>query len=170
MTQSFLYRMPAGIPGDVNRAQQCVIRPEVITPNTGANPTVAPGGYGLAVVIDQTTGQLRTAYTADAAAAIAGFLARPFPTNSSTSGLGTSVPPTSGVVDLMMRGFMAVQLSGLVAAKNGLPVYIYLAASNASYIQGGAQADNTGGAVLLPGCFFSGAADANGNTEISFLP
>lgn len=165
-TQSFLLRMPAGIAGDVNRVQSAVVRPEVITPAGQSN---APAAYGLACVIDATTGQVRTAAAGDTA--IAGFLARPFPTNSSTSGLGVAVPPASGICDLMIRGFMAVLLGGSTAAINGGLVYVWTAASTGAHVQGQVEAaDPSGSGFVITGARFSGAADANGNTEISFLP
>lgn len=166
---AYAFRMPAGIAGDVNRAQQVVIRPEILTPYTGSNPTVAPQAYGLAVVIDATTGQLRTVYTGDTA--INGFLARPFPTNSVTPGtLGATAPPATGVGDLMMRGFMSVLLGGSTAAYNGAPVYVWLAASSGAHVQGQVEVGSGGGNLLIAGALFSGPADANGFTEISFLP
>ena len=161
--------MPAGIAGDVNRAQQVVIRPEVITPYTGSNPTVAPQSYGLAVVIDATSGQVRTVAAGDTA--INGFLARPYPTNSTQNGLGVQTPPTSGACDLMMRGFMTVILGGTQAAVNGGQVYVWTAASSGSHVQGQVEAANPGGSgFAVTGCLFSGPADSNGFTEISYLP
>lgn len=165
-TQSYLYRMPAGIPGDINRAQNCVVRPEVITPS---GTTGAPAAYGLACIIDATSGQLRVVAAGDTR--IDGFLARPFPTNSSTSGLGTSTPPASGLCDLMVRGFMAVLLGGTQAAVNGGLVYIWTAVASGAHVPGQVEAADPGGSgFVLTGARFSGAADANGNTEISVLP
>lgn len=165
MAQSFLYRMPAGIAGDINRAQQAVVRPEVIT----AAGATSPAAYGLAVVIDATSGQLRL--PADPDTAIDGILARPFPTNSSTSALGTSVPPTSGVVDMLMRGFISVKLAGSTAAKNGGLVYVWSSASSGAHVLGGFEAaDPSGDGFVVAGAKFSGGADADGNTEISLLP
>ena len=56
---AYAFRMPAGIAGDINRAQQVVVRPEII--GTATPPTA----YGLAVVIDATTGYLRVPTTTD---------------------------------------------------------------------------------------------------------
>lgn len=164
---SYLYRMPAGIAGDVNRAQQVVIRPEVITPAGSSN---APAAYGLAVVIDATSGQVRTVAAGDTA--INGFLARPYPTNSVTPGaLGATAPVASGACDLMMRGFMSVLLGGTQAAINGGQVYVWSAASSGSHVQGQVEAANpSSNGFAVTGCLFSGPADANGFTEISFLP
>jgi len=165
-SQSFLYRMPAGIPGDMNRVQAAVVTPEIITPygNTGA-----PAAYGLASVIDATSGQLRTVGASDTY--IHGFLARPFPTNSSQNGIGTSTPPTSGVCDLMRRGFMTVLLGGSTAAFNGAPVYVWTAASSGLHVQGQVEVANpSGNGIAISGAYFTGAADSNGNVEISYLP
>ena len=162
---AYLKRMPAGIAGDVNRAQQVVIRPEVITPSNGTNPPVS---YGVALVIDATTGQVRLPFTGDTA--INGFLARPYVTNSTTNGLGVDSPPSSGACDMMMRGFMSVKLAGSTAAINGGQVYVYIAASSGAHVQGGVEAASGANLISIPGCLFSGAADANGFTEISYLP
>ena len=160
---AYAFRMPAGIAGDVNRAQQVVIRPEIIG---AATP---PTAYGQAVVIDATTGLLRTPTTTDAT--INGFLARPFPTNSVTPGaLGATTPPTSTMGDLMMRGFMSVLLQNTTAAINGGQVYVFVGATSGSRIQGGIEAAAGANLIAIAGCLFSGAADANGFTEISYLP
>ena len=160
---AYAFRMPAGIAGDVNRAQQVVIRPEII----GA--TTPPTAYGQAVVIDATSGLLRTPTTTDAT--INGFLARPFPTNSVTPGaLGATTPPTSAMGDLMMRGFMSVLLQNTTPAINGGQVYVYVGATGGSRIQGGIEAAAGANLIAITGCLFSGPADANGFTEISYLP
>jgi hypothetical protein len=163
---SYLYRLPAGIAGDINRAQSCVVRPEVITTSGNAN---APLAYGLAVVVDPTTGQVRTVAAGDTA--ISGFLARPFPTNSTTNGLGVATPPTNGPCDLMVRGFMSVLLGGATSAINFGQAYVWTAASTGLHVQGQLEAANPGAnGFAIPGAFFSGPADANGNTEVQYLP
>ena len=168
---AFINRMPAGIPGDLNRIQQCVVTPEVITPYTGSNPTVAPQSYGILTTIDATTQNVRTVVTGDSGALTFGFLARPFPTNSGQNGLGVSTPPASGAVDYMRRGFMAVLLGGTQAAVRGGQVYIWGAASTGTHVQGGVEAASPGGSgFTLTGCTFMGPADASGNTEIAYLP
>lgn len=165
---AYTYRMPAGIPGDVNRAFTCDIFPEVITPsgNTGA-----PTAYGIPVVIDATSGQVRSVAAADTA--INGFLVRPFPVTdgspTQSEPLGTSVPPTSGSCSVMVKGCMSVLLSGTASAVKGGAVYVWTAASSGQHVQGGFEAANTAGSTIqVPNCTFRGPADANGITEIMY--
>jgi hypothetical protein len=166
MGQSFLYRMPAGIPGDINRVQAAVVTPEVIT---AAGQSNAPLAYGLASFIDATSGKVRTVAAGDTFTH--GFLARPFPTNSSQDGIGTSTPPASGGCDLMRRGFMTVLLGGSTASVNGGKVYVWIAANSGAHVQGQVEAaDPSGNGFAVTGAYFTGGADASGNVEIAFIP
>ena len=162
---AYTFRMPAGIPGEVNRAQTATIVTEILTPS---GTTGAPTAYGIPVVIDATSGQVRSMTSTDTAAY--GVLVRPYPTNSSQDPLGTSTPPTSGPCDVLRRGFIQVLLSVTQAATNGGQVYIWTAAPSGSHITGGWEAANPGGSgISAPAqSFFQGPADSNGNTEISF--
>lgn len=162
---SFLYRMPAGIAGDVNRAQHHTVEAQVITPSgTAGHPTA----YGVPVVIDATSHQVRAVAASDAATAIYGLLVRPFPANSSVDGIGTSTPPLSGPCDVLRRGYMSVTLAAGSAVK-GAPVYVWAGTATASHIQGGFEAASPGSGLgfAIPAQFM-GPADANGITEISF--
>lgn len=156
---AFLYRMPAGIAGDINRvAQGTTVETQI------ADPAATFPEYGIAVVIDATTHQARPATTGDAAAAIYGALARPYPTNSGTSGLGTSVPPTSGPVDVMKRGYMTVQIQdGSTPAKNGAVTVVLGGGFDGQF-----SATAADGTHIAAPAYFMGPADANGNVEIAF--
>jgi hypothetical protein len=167
--------MPAGIPGEVNRIWDSAVEPQVITPY---GTTGAPGAYGVPVVIDATSGQVRTLVAADTA--VYGFLARPFPTGSSLGGmaanvagstLGTSVPPSSGTCDVMVSGYMSVLLGGLAAAVKAAPVYIWTATTITNHVQGTIEAAATvGSTIQVANAYFTGPADSSGNTEIAFRP
>jgi len=166
---AFLTRMPAGIPGEVNRAQQASIEPIAVTPQ---GTTGAPTAFGIPMVIDQTAGNVgnaRMVAAGDTLASIYGLLVRPFPAFSSQDALGTSTPPTQGPVDLLRRGYMSVKLSGATAAVKGGLVYIWTAAAGGGHIVGGFEAANpTTNGFAFTGATFMGPADANGNVEISF--
>lgn len=187
---AFLYRMPAGIPGEVNRIWSAVIEPGNITPN---GTTGAPTAYGVPLVIDATAGNvgnMRTLLVADGTSFVMGgntvtnitstnlglngfypygILVRPFPTGNSQDALGTSTPPASGACDVLKSGYINVLLSGTQAAVKGGQVYIWLAASSGSHVLGGWEAAATGGStILVPDTYFMGPADANGQTEIGF--
>ena len=165
---AYTLRMPSGIPGEVNRGWHATIEAQVVTPS---GTTGAPTVYGVPMVIDATAGNvghMRTVASPDTAASVYGFLVRPFPTNSSQDGLGTSTPPANGVCDIMTVGYMTVMLNGSTAATKGGTVYVWSAASSGAHVLGGIEAASPGGSgFALPGCVFMGPGDASGNVEIS---
>ena len=164
MTNAFLYRMPAGIPGDVNRAQAATIEAQVLTPS---GTTGHPTAYGLAVQIDSSTHQVRIVADPDTSAY--GFLVRPFPTNSGTDGLGTSTPPLTGICDVLKRGYMTVKLGGSTAAVKGGAVYVWSSADSGAHVKGQVEAaDPSTDGFLVARSYFMGPADADGNVEIGF--
>ncbi len=161
---AFLKRMPAGIPGEVNRAWASIIEPAALTP---AGTTGHPTTYGCPLVIESTTGRVRTVNTRDTA--IYGFLVRPFPFGGSVDPLGTSTPAADGSCDVLRRGYMEVLLGGSAPAVKGAPVYVWTAADGGGHFQGGIEAaDPTASGISIP-AEFMGPADVNGNVEISFL-
>jgi hypothetical protein len=194
---AFLFRMPAGIAGEVNRIWASVIEPASITPS---GTTGAPTAYGVPLVIDATAGNvgnMRTLLTADGSSFVSGgitytsgtaivsgtagtspgitgiypygILVRPFPTGGSQDPLGTSTPPTTGACDVLKSGYINVILSGSTAAVKGGQVFIWMAAATGTHILGGWEAaPSNGNTIAVPNCYFSGAADAAGNTEIAF--
>lgn len=167
---AFIRRMPACIPGAFSRgAGLGTVEAQMITPfgTTGAPPL-----YGLPVQIDSVTGQARIINNTDTDAY--GLLMRAYPTVDGAVGgneaLGVAVPPRSGVVDVMVRGYGGVLVQNFAAnppKKNGT-VYVWFAASAGQHVQGGIEAAATGGSTLaLPDkWYFTGAADSNGNCEI----
>jgi hypothetical protein len=165
MSNVFISRMPAGIPGTLSRsAAQSTVDTVNITPS---GTTGAPPAYGLGTLIDAVTGNLRIPAAGDTA--ITGVLVRPFPTNNSQDGLGTSTPPTKGLVDRLKRGYVSVLLSGATAPKKDGAVFCRIQNAGAGQFVGGFEAAADGGnTVTVPGAYFSGPADASGNTEIAF--
>ena len=167
--------MPAGIAGDINRAATgMTVEAQVVTP---VGTTGAPTTYGVPMVIDATAGNIgnmRVLASGDTTfTAIYGLLARPFPVQSPNwpnDPTGTSTPPTSGIVDILKRGYMTVLLSGAAAAAKGGQVYVYIGASATNHpVIGGIEAATSTNAIALPaGCYFMGPADANAITEIAF--
>lgn len=161
------FRMAAGIPGQVTRDWHSTIEPQMMYATT---PITA---YGLPGTIDATTTQFRGITTGDAATAVYGFLVRPYPTTSgAVSGndpLGTSTPPLTGVVNVLVRGYICVYLGGATAAAKGGAVYARVAAPGTNKVIGDIEAasDSTN-TVLLARAYFTGPADAAGNCEIAF--
>lgn len=171
----FTYRMPAGIPGDVSRfnVYGCTIKQE----NQNASTPVTQ--YGQVCTIDGNGARPIGAGDAAAPATPIGFSVRPFPRTDytvatpgaaapgNTVPFGAGTPPAAGVVDIMLRGYMTVKLNSGVAVK-GAPVYAYYGASSAPHVQAGVEAASGANLWAIPGAFFEGAADANGNVEISY--
>lgn len=164
---AFSYRMPAGIPGEVNRINSAKIEAQIVTP---LGTTGAPSQYGLAMVVDNTggnVGNMRVASSSDTA--IYGFLVRPFPTGASQDQLGTSTPPASGIVDIMRSGYMLMKLGGVTAAAKGGQVYIYVTTTDANNpVVGGIAAATSASAIAVPNCIFMGPADTSNFVEIAF--
>ena len=163
MSNAFLYRMPAGIPGNVNRASHATVEAALL------DATNYPTAYGVPVAVDATSKNIRKIGAGDTAAGVFGFYVRPYVTNHSQDGLGTSTPPVSGVCKVLKRGYISAQLNGAAAAAKNGAVYVRVAAPAAGKPLGGveaaADASNT---FLLAGASFTGPADASGNCEIAF--
>lgn len=162
MGNAFLYRMPAGIPGDVTRASQSTIEPVFL------DPTLPFAGYGLFGKI--ASGKFVPFGAGDVSGADYGLLVRAYPTTggSGADPLGTSTPPTKGVADVLRRGYMTVRLNAGTASKDGA-VYVRVAAAAAGKPIGGieAVADSTN-TVAITIASFMGPADASGNVEIQY--
>lgn len=160
MSNAFTYRMPGGIPGAISRgAGQATV--EAIL-GDAAKDFPRYGMFG------KTVGDKFVPLEAgDAAGVITGILVRPYPTNSSQDGLGTSTPPTSGgVLDRLKRGYMTVLLAQGVAAKDA-QVYVRTTVNGAKAVGDIETAAAGGECVAVADCVFTGPADANGVVEIA---
>lgn len=158
-SNALLKRMASGIPGDVSRRGVTTVEPAVTDPVGFPFPA-----YGLPGKL-MTGGVFRPFASGDAGTLIAGFLVRPYPTQTANAA-GTGVNP--GVVqDRMRRGWMTVKVQ-LGTAAIGNPVYVRNAAAVAGQIIGGLEAGTTANNSVIPGAFFSSAADVDGNAEIEF--
>jgi hypothetical protein len=157
---AFTTRMPAGFPGRVSRSDSLTVQQEIIDSNTP--PTVYGG------VVKLVSGKLQPIAGGDSAG-IYDFLVQPYPTQSSSSALGAATPPTSGIADVLKRGFMTVTLKLGTAAKNG-QVYVVTTAGGTvavGDIVTAASPAGGGTAVAITNCFFMGPADSGGVVEIS---
>lgn len=158
---AFTYRMSSGVPGDITRQEGLTIEAQTI--NTSTPPTI----YGNPVKL--ADGKISTIESGDSIGDVYGLLVRPFPTNSSSDGLGTSTPPTSGIGNVLKRGYLNVKLNGTTPAAKGGTVYVRLAnASSGKPIGGFEAADDSTNTDVLPNAYFTGPADSSGNTEIAF--
>lgn len=160
------YRMGAGYPGDVNRTHPFSVEPGLMD---ATNPIAA---YGNAALINTAANSFRGLIASDTAVTkIAGVLVRPYPTQQQSGGmsasLGSATPPTSGVVDVLRTGYAMVKVPAGTSPTKGGAVYVWVAASTGSHVQGGFEtAASAGNTAAIANAYFNGPADANGNYEI----
>lgn len=158
---SYAYRMPNGVAGDITRQSQSTIESQVF----GATPF---GAYGLFGKISANT--FVPVGAGDVPGSVYGLLVRPFPTQGANASdpLSTSVPKTSGMCDVMRRGYANVKVNFGTAAL-AAPVYIRVANPSGPKVVGGIEATADGAnTIAVPNCIFLSAADASGNVEIAF--
>lgn len=154
-------RMGAGFPGRISRSDSLTVEQAIIDPNT------PPTAYGSFVKL--VNGKVQPLAASDPAGAY-DLLVNPYPTQSSTNGLGSSpTPPTSGVADRLKRGYMTVPLKLGTAAKDGQVYVVTTAGGTVSVGDIVTSASPAGGgtAVAVTNCFFTGPADSGGIVEIS---
>jgi hypothetical protein len=164
----FLYRIPAGVPGFVNREQEHTGEPNQL------DVTNPPLAYGDPVKMG-SNGKIQALAAGDTAAAIYGFLERPYPTqqqNYASQGYGNAAPQAGARCTVMKRGYMTVKLQGATAAAKGGAVFVRIAGT----LPAGGRYSNVEAAVdataantpTVPNAYFMGAADTDGNVEIAF--
>lgn len=159
---AIISRMPAGFVGQITRDDSKTIVAEIVDSSTP--PTV----YGSFVKL--VSGKLQPIASGDAASVVYGLLPQPFPVQASAvvSALDTAAtPPSSGVADVLRRGFIAVKLAQGTAAKKG-QVYVRVTAASGKYVGDIETAADSGNCVAVTGAFFTGAADANGVVEVEY--
>jgi len=165
---AFTYRMGAGFAGDINRTHPFSSLPGL------TNVTNPPRRTGDGMLVDTATNSYRGFIAGDASAtpvALGGVHVRSFPTQQTTAGmtadLGVSVPPTSGVLDVLRSGYIMVQIPpGVAVTKNG-PVWVWCVATSGANRQGAfAGAASTGNTVPINNARFMGPADPQGVAEL----
>jgi len=158
---AYLFRMPSGIPGDVSRPSQSTIESGFF------NPSSPFPAYGLPGKI--VSGQFVPLAASDPATAVYGILVRPFPTTGANASdpLGTSVPPTSGVCNILRRGYVTVLNQAGTPALDG-QVYSRVASPSGSKTIGDIEAASDSTNTIALNATFMNAGDASGNVEIGF--
>lgn len=154
---AYMERMPAGIAGAISRTSGVTLEPGLVGPN--------PIPFGAFVKIKN--GLFEAIGNGDTAASVVGLLTRSFPVQSAVDGFGAAQASPGSQQDLMRRGYMAVALKAGTAAKRG-QVHVRVVAGSGRVpgdIEATADAANT---IAVPGCYFTGPADAGGITEIEF--
>jgi hypothetical protein len=166
------FRMPGGIPGDVNRTHPASIEPT----RQSATPATA---YGQPVVVaaDGTNGVRPLSVGDGALTNIYGITVRPYPAQASTGGsygsatLGAATPPgAASIIDVLKLGYICANVPvGSAAAAKGGAVFVWVAATSGLNVQGGFQTAASGGntiALDTSRYTFNGPQDANGNIEV----
>lgn len=160
---AYVTRVPAGFVGLVTRFDSITVQPEVV--DSAAPPTA----FGRFVKL--VSGKVQPLASGDAGSVVYGVLVNPYPHQSTTNGLGTAAtPPTSGLLSIMKRGYIAVKLVVGTAAKNGA-VYVVTTAGGSVAVEDivtSASPAGGGTAVAVTGAVFMGPADANGIVEIAY--
>jgi hypothetical protein len=159
---AYQFRMPSGIDGDINRAQNATVLAEVI------DASAPPTKYGRFVKL--VSGKIRALASGDDGTQTYGLLARPYPTAASQDGLGVGTPPVSGLCDVMKRGYMTTTLALGTAARGGQVYVVTTAGGSVSVgdIVTAASPAGGGTAVAISGAFFMGPADSQGFVEIAY--
>lgn len=156
-------RAPAGFPGRISRSDSLTVQQEII--DTGTPPTIFGG------VVKLVAGKLQGIQSGDAGSVADGFLVAPYPTQSTSNTLNAAAtPPTSGIADVLKRGYMTLPLKLGTAAKNG-QVYVVTTAGGSvavGDIVTSASPAGGGTAVAVTNAFFMGPADAGGIVEIAY--
>jgi hypothetical protein len=164
----FLLRMPVGYPGQVNRVEQAKVEAQAITPAGNAN---APVAIGIGIVIDATTGFVRSPISGDTA--LYGIIVREFPIQGGQAdALGTYTLPSQGAISILRSGYVMVLVGGAGIPSKTSPVFWRVAGAGVGKQIGGfeAQADPTTPAdtIQITNANFTGAMDANNITELAF--
>ena len=161
MSNAYLTRMPAGIPGDVSRKEVAKIEPG--TMNT-LKPVTA---YG--VPVKMVSGKFEPIASGDTILGLVkGFAVRPYPMQAQSSeALGVATPNPTQPLDILRSGYITVKCNGGTPAKGGI-VYCRKTAGAGETLGGVEAAADGTDCEAIDRAFFMGAADASGNVEIEF--
>jgi hypothetical protein len=171
---AFTFRMGAGFTGDVNRSHPASIEPAL------CDPTNPPPAYGTALLAVAGSQGVRGMLASDTAVtAIYGVGVRPYPQSpntqttfgsQSTQPFGTPPPTPNQPIDVLRSGYIMTKVSGSVAVAKGGAVFVWIAASAGSHVQGGFEASTTAGSTIAldSKTTWNGSADANGIAELAF--
>lgn len=174
ISNAYMYRMPVGIPGAINRPDQATVEPIALDATL---PFPRYGMFGKT----SATGTFVPVASGDPATVVTGLLVRPYPTQGGNTGLTapmmTAIPPQNGGIgDRMKRGYLTVQLGWGAAPSKDSPVYVCITAG-AGHAVGdiGSDASLGASAVVVAGAVFTGGADTTnagtgivGQTEIAY--
>jgi hypothetical protein len=146
---AYTYRMPSGIPGDLSRQTPRTIENSIL------NSSLTFPSYGVPGKL--ASGKFVPIAGGEVASDIRGFLLRPFPTQgvNASDALGTAVPATSGIANILRRGYCFVKNNAGTPASRG-QVYVRTANASGGKPIGGIEATQEWGSTS--------AAKSGGNT------
>ena len=170
---AFLFRMPSGIPGAVNRIETSIITAEIVLTT---NP---PTRYGDPVALDAATGKVRPIGVGDVAANVYGFVVRPYPTQGAATGWpnqpqeanGTpGIPSATGICSILKMGYIMVAVNGAALAVKGAPCFVRIGGGTTTQPVGGLEgvidAVTAANTIKIPNAYWMGPQDAQGNGEL----
>jgi len=164
MDVAYLYGVGSLLAGTVARAHPFEVESGRI------NTTLPPQTFGGVVLASGANNDLKGVAPGDTGITrIYGVAVLPYPTSQVSGGMassfGVATPPTSGVMDVLRAGVIAVRVAGTV--KKDDPAFVWVAASSGNHVQGtfenSASAGNT---AAITNARFAGPADANGIAEL----
>lgn len=160
---AYLYRMPSGFPGMVDRQDQALLQPEVLDSVNG------PTAYGT--FVKMTAGKIVKLAGGEAVGDIRGIIARPYPVNeTSTPGgtLGAAATPNLALPgDILKRGYINMVLKSGAPAK-GDQVYVCINVAGGNAVGDVLTGTDGGNNIAVTNCFFMGAADGNNVVQVSY--
>ena len=162
MSNAYLTRMPCGVAGDISRKELSKVEPRFMDSTT---PVLV---YGVPVKL--VTEKVAPFTTGDSSVVPYGFAVRPYPFQAAVSeALVAGTPNPVQPIDVMRSGYMTVKNNAGTPALGG-SVYVRVVDSGLSTQPlGGIEAAADGSdCVAIAGAIFMGAADADGNVEISY--
>ena len=157
-TQSLLFRMLQGVAGIITRVWSANVE------SVPLGATAFPA-YGLPCKISSGT-IIPITSTADP---VYGILVKPFPTTGKNASdpLAAAVPPTSGVADVLTKGYVSVFVQNVPASVTlGGVVYVRFQNPSGAKIVGGIESVTSADVYALTNARFTGNVDASGNGEI----
>lgn len=166
---SFMAQSPIGFIGRITRSTPL---PRIVPMmQDGTSPVT---NFGLAVLATSTNTARSVAAGDSALTAIFGVAVGNFPfqgTNYSAEGLAPLTPAPSGVLDVLKTGFITVYCNSAQAPSASMtsPVYVWVAASSGTHVQGGFEtASSTTNTILISNAYFVGPGDSTGAIELAF--
>lgn len=133
IAKSYLYRMGAGIPGDISRKQSTLVEPQAL------NASLAFAAFGIAGKM--ASGKFVPFAGSEVVSDLYGFYVRPYPTQGQDAAGNTPQTNPNTYGDVMRAGYMTVLCNSGVPAING-QAYLRVASPDSTHPLGGVEASD----------------------------